>query len=1697
MKEALLFSLGRLKLFWQNLPRKFKIIGLIFFCFLMLTSSTFALFNLYENGQLGFFKQKIGKIVPVESDGFVKLQIPQREPPFFTLSPASTSKHGILPQEIFILKAKAPVTADLINESLQTTTPVRVVPQNDQEFQISPQKSLGLDQDFKIKLLVVDKEDNSHKFDRNYAWAFQTQGKFRVTGNLPGDKATNVPLNAGIEIVFSQDDFQDPSAYVKLEPSIAYRSERHAETLAIVPEKPLLPKTVYKVTLKKGLNLQSRDDSINEDYIFSFQTGEEEPKPVRMNLGENFLQVSPAEPMVVNIFTSNLPDDVIFKTKIYQFPSSSDFLTSRKEADQLYSGWSYYYAGDKPISTDGLSLVAQADLKKQSKEGIDYLQLPDTLPQAFYLVQFWYDNGKKLEQLWLQSTNLSGYVSLGRKQTVIWANNIEDGYPASQARVSVVDNNMEFATNDQGIVIFDTPKNLLEERKHYLEITDQEQEKLILPVETAYLEDLSLEKKQDYWSYLYQERQLYKPTDQVFFWGVIKNRDSNQAPSTVKVILSKGGWNPEAADQMIQTITPSPDGSFLGSFKLVDIPQGWYYLKLVVEGVEVAQSSFRVIEYVKPEMKIEVEANKKAIFTDEKLEFKAKVKFFDGTPASRIPLKIHEEISSKETEITTSRQGEISYTYQPSYNGSYYPHYETITINPSLAQSSLVEGYGSVYVYGSKLMITTKTGQDENHATLEAAINHVDLEGFNKGLTGEVKGKPASLQKVSLKIIKQWWERVEKGTYYDFIEKTTRPSYEYVQRQETVTDSQLATNNNGEISYSFDLEENKSYQAEISVNDSDNHPTTKTEYFYYYKDYGGNYQENKNAQLQLSKKENIFSIGEKVEAKIALNNKDYPDNEKNRFLFILAQRGQQETIIQEEPTLNFAFENKHIPNISIAAVIFTGRYYQTTYSNCRWGWSCGYGNDYYYDRFGGLPILYKKEDSQLDLEVLANQEKYRPGQKAQIRVKVSKNQTLWANSRVNITLVDEALETIGGIKPPNILPSLYKPVASQIYLTYYSHRPIFGQEPAAEMGGGGGEREIFKDTAFFAEAVTDGNGEASFEFQLPDNITTWLVYTQAVTENLLAGQSKEKLIVSQNFFITTNYPSEFLEKDKPFITGNSFGVDLGPNAKVDYKAIFYKGEEEKDKNNQWEQASKPVDFSFPALSEGDYKVSLWGKAQNLEDGILMPFQVIKTRLAFEYQKVRELSAGQELVSLGNIQFLANKPVRLVVTDLGKGKYYHQLANYCYSDSNRLERKLAKEKAVQILKESFDDESCTFSLQELATFQQSDGGLSQVFWGGSNLETSTWGVFVDSEPFDKEKLAEYFEKKLKDTQGGSIQKIQAAWGMTILGKPAINQLRLLADQAVTYQEKILTALALASAGETEKAREMYFDILADYAYANKPYLRIQADSSTNTDDLLKNTSLTLLLGEMVEPNYNLGFSLYLRDYKGMAQDIVLDLAEMSFLREELKKMPSESTQIAFHSPVKNFEKDLTKDRSAIIDLSSQETENFKLKVVTGKAEVATNYFVGPEGFAQLPTDDRLKINRTFQKAKGTGEKIYPGDIVKVEINFDLNSKEAPLGAYTVTDFLPSGLTYFSNPSAYGLNKEEWVTQTEKNIIKYTFYNSPWWQKYGAKRIVYYARVNAVGTYIAEPAIIQSGLDLSVFQKTSEEEVKADSPSTEEI
>ena len=93
---------------------------------------------------------------------------------------------------------------------------------------------------------------------------------------------------------------------------------------------------------------------------------------------------------------------------------------------------------------------------------------------------------------------------------------------------------------------------------------------------------------------------------------------------------------------------------------------------------------------------------------------------------------------------------------------------------------------------------------------MKATLNKVDLTNINNSEKAQdypdYLGKPVAYKTISGTIIYHWYEKIEDGEEYDYINKVVNKRYRYEERQKTVQSFSFRTDEKGIASETFTLE---------------------------------------------------------------------------------------------------------------------------------------------------------------------------------------------------------------------------------------------------------------------------------------------------------------------------------------------------------------------------------------------------------------------------------------------------------------------------------------------------------------------------------------------------------------------------------------------------------------------------------------------------------------------------------------------------------------------------------------------------------------------------------------------------------------------------------------------------------------------------------------------------------------------------
>jgi uncharacterized protein YfaS (alpha-2-macroglobulin family) len=197
-------------------------------------------------------------------------------------------------------------------------------------------------------------------------------------------------------------------------------------------------------------------------------------------------------------------------------------------------------------------------------------------------------------------------------------------------------------------------------------------------------------------------------------------------------------------------------------------------------------------------------------------------------------------------------------------------------------------------------------------------------------------------------------------------------------------------------------------------------------------------------------------------------------------------------------------------------------------------------------RQGYLSLMIPANSDVLKVEVAPDKEKYSPGQEVVLDLSVaSQDGAPFSDAEVALAVVDASLVQVAGDQQyfPDRLFSALRPltVITASPINYLISRRELREIGGQGVDGGGGSsdappmqsdnasadiRAKFLDLAYYNPAVALGpDGRARASFNLPDNLTTFLVYAVATGHGRVSGTGQAKVLSTMDVLLRSSLPS--------------------------------------------------------------------------------------------------------------------------------------------------------------------------------------------------------------------------------------------------------------------------------------------------------------------------------------------------------------------------------------------------------------------------------------------------------------------------------------------------------------------------------------------------------------------------------------------
>jgi hypothetical protein len=809
--------------------------------------------------------------------------------------------------------------------------------------------------------------------------------------------------------------------------------------------------------------------------------------------------------------------------------------------------------------------------------GLYYLEA-FSLPEDFYAEAQLDDPNTAYDRQILIVSRYNLTLKRGSQEVLAWLTDLQSGQPVPNVPVRFIDPNGQpqtGQTDDEGVATFNyeiPPDSYIPTLFVFAGDPDQADDNFavggtgwgagIAPFDFEYLFDAgNYQYTRPYAGYVYTDRRLYQPGQTIYFKGVVRN--DNDAQYTVptgekfKVII----YNALYREIFNQELPVNDMGSFNGSLTLdEDASLGAYQIEVHAPSVQsdyyvVGFNSFNVAEYRKPEFLVEAATDKPEYKAGETIKLTVESEFFFGGPVADAAV----------------RWTVLSDPYYFDYQGKGYYDFTN-------EDNSRANEFNPNYGYGFGEQIASGTGVTDANGrfTLEIPANltgrltsqtftfDIAVTGLNNqevatqarvvvhkgdfyiglrpvsyvgqiGQPNEVEvlvvdpqSQPVANQRVELVFARENWYSVQQ---LDPEASRTSPDdqfyWENLVENVAVFSATVTTDQDGKAMASFTPEEGGSYKIYARSMDSQARELFSSAFVWVTGYEFVNWGQENNDRIELIADQVEYNTGDTANILVP-----HPYSGTVQALVTLERGRIYEHFVTELETnsdqIQIPITEEMSPNIYVSVVIMKGMdptldpaVTEAALPSFKMG----------YARLTINPAEKMLNISLRPATPPTEAGYYQPRQTVEYQVKVTDFQGQPVKAELSLALVDKAILTLAPEQPGQLLTSFWTRRALQVEtgssLTLALDR--INRALDEKKGGGGGDggaglssvRQNFADVPLWvADLMTDENGEATIEVQLPDNLTTWVLLGKGITgDDTLVGEAQVEIVTSKPLLV--------------------------------------------------------------------------------------------------------------------------------------------------------------------------------------------------------------------------------------------------------------------------------------------------------------------------------------------------------------------------------------------------------------------------------------------------------------------------------------------------------------------------------------------------------------------------------------------------
>ena len=1194
----------------------------------------------------------------------------------------------------------------------------------------------------------------------------------------------------------------------------------------------------------------------------------------------------------------------------------------------------------------------------------------------------------------------------------------------------------------------------------------------------------------DYWTYLFIDRPIYRPTDELAMYGFIQHRDSHKGPGEVTIKLQKQGawWLDFFGKEKVyqeQKIQTDASGHFQTQLSWADLSPGYYQVNVYTGDLLIGSRFFEVRDYIKPAFSIDLTLQEERIYAGESVKGSIDVRFYDGTPLSKggyiVEMGSYQG-NATSVHVTTDENGHavfslptVSWDCAITDPNVSCPsnEFRTITARSTQGEEAEIVGSANVSVFASSISIDLFPHTSGTDARVDVVTRHVDLE--KDQLEGGVWGQRI----VKGFIVGHDWKRLEDGSYYDFFEKKTIPRYRYEQVNDTPVEFQITTDAAGKANHAFKMEGQKWYDIILMGTDDQRRVWRSSRslsrgWYDQAEDVSSVFQpENLADDLArhlafVPEMKDLWSPGtfrqdDVVKVQYQQGKQRFDTSRTAGTLYVTASRGLRTIQYVNSADYEFRLDRDLIPNATIRGIAFVNHRFEVMRRD----------------------LALNTDSHLLDIEAKPIQPSHLPGGEVKIHVTMTKHGTTdrVPGKRIQFAAVDKALEGISSFPEELPLSMIYGYVPDGVTIEEFSHltgTDISAMAGAEKGGGGGGPdapnvRRTFKDTASFGVVTTDQNGEADVIFKAPDNLTTWRVQLVSITDDVKAGSVLIQVPVTKPLFVDIVAPPQLLTHDKPIIKLRAYGVGLMPNEPITFN-VNAPSLGIRDQAIQG-TAYTPLSVAVDQLVPGRHAIIVRITTAKGTDALERILDIADTRYYKDEQVVMNGVANATLPDLGTSE------VDLTFASQAQASFLPQIRELAsFGWSARVDAKIVSRMMKKLLRDVYKEKGVDRQDEDgFYAYIDLDAGIRLLPYASTDPELTAEVASTAPEMFDQNAFKGYFYKILDDPSSTRQLQIMALAGLSSLREPVLLQLQKMSMQPdLSWREQLVIARGLFAAGDQEGAKTLLQALLKKAEHRdNVTHLPVSAQPG----DIYEATSDAAALAVQLALPEAENLQRYVTE--NWSQDSYPLLAKARYMAWVVPRTPTRKVSMDYSIDGKTERHiDLTEHPVFTETLTREEARAFRVVRVQGPLSIS---FV-----KRLPgrpeTKPEIAVTRTYV-AEHPLDQLQEGDMIRVTLKaaWQVTAQD---GCYALRDHLPGGWQpVFTLPQTF-ITPEDGTSNTYPYDVKAREVSFVVCKDKKEAEIHYVTRVVSRGTYTAEapslqhlqfPSVSAIGVDQTVVIK----------------